>query len=271
MSCIDPWKIQYETVLYELVHKKILTDEQSHRRLINRTYAKKKHEQNRKLRTALKRQLGGCCANCKDTDLRLLDFAHFKRGTKKYKRFGSILSTCGILEEYERGRFLCVWCHRLETKSELEQDVRKSIEGYMRDDYLSKDDVNAKQCIGKLCNGRYLSKSDFYKKGRRCKRCFAYALKEKIADQRYFVDSEKLRREKCAQCQMKVTKETCFCFDFDHIDHESKINSVSDMASKSIPLRILQKEMDKCQLLCCRCHRLKTLYERACADPNTII
>jgi hypothetical protein len=267
MSHINPWRIYYERVLCELRSSKVLTFSQAQRRIINRKYAKKKHVQNQKLRTSLKRKFGGVCANCGESDLRLLEFAHFERGTKRFRSFGGILSTKGILEESKKGRFLCIWCHRLETKEEIDRDVRKSVEDYKHHVFLNEHDPHAKQCIGKLCDGRFVAKSDFYKKGAKCKKCHAYNMKLKAEEQGKIILEVKLKLKTCSKCGIQVTNESSCCFDFDHVNADEKITEVSSLP-KTACLQSIMQEIEKCQLLCCKCHRLKTLNEQHCTDVN---
>jgi len=267
MSVINPWRIYYERVLCELRHNKILTYSQAQKRIANRKYAKKKHVENQKLRTSLKRKFGGVCVKCSESDLRLLEFAHFKRGTKQFKSFGSILSTKGILEESEKGRFLCVWCHRLETKEEIDRDVRKPAEEYKHHAFLNEHDPYGKQCIGTLCNGRFVARSEFYKKGAKCRKCHAYNMKLKAEKQRKLIHEIKLKYKQCGKCGIQVTNETSCCFDFDHLDATQKISDVASLPKTACLQKIMQ-EVDKCQLLCCKCHRLKTLSERNCINVN---
>jgi 5-methylcytosine-specific restriction endonuclease McrA len=65
--------------------------------------------------------------------------------------------------------------------------------------------------------------------------------------------------------QEEKLKHGCVCcgysahacaLDFDHIDPSDKIRDIAKMHTTSIP--VLQKEMEKCQVLCANCHRIKT-------------
>ena len=72
-----------------------------------------------------------------------------------------------------------------------------------------------------------------------------------------FIYSHKIGKE-CAWCERKCTVENACGFDFDHIDENSKHNSLSNMWSYS--RKSMLKEINKCQLLCAICHRLKSKY-----------
>lgn len=46
--------------------------------------------------------------------------------------------------------------------------------------------------------------------------------------------------------------------DFDHRPGEKKLLNLSEMLNKRYPLEIIQEEIDKCDLVCACCHRLRT-------------
>lgn len=72
------------------------------------------------------------------------------------------------------------------------------------------------------------------------------------------VNSEKLLRGCCLKCKLPVTETNFRCFDFDHRNPSEKIMSVSVMAN-SFKSKKIVAEMKKCDLLCGRCHLLKTI------------
>lgn len=45
--------------------------------------------------------------------------------------------------------------------------------------------------------------------------------------------------------------------DFDHIE-DNKIDGIAKMVNSSIKIERIQKEIDKCELVCANCHRLRT-------------
>lgn len=49
--------------------------------------------------------------------------------------------------------------------------------------------------------------------------------------------------------------------DFDHIDRSKKRQTVSDMCRRLVSIETLQEEMDKCEIRCACCHRIKTAIE----------
>jgi len=90
----------------------------------------------------------------------------------------------------------------------------------------------------------------------------------KSRDKQIIVE-EKLRRGACLSCNLQVTHETASEFDFDHFDRSDKFNNVSKLKGRQIDTARLLAEMLKCELLCCRCHRRKTLDNKEFTKPKT--
>lgn len=154
------------------------------------------------------RQSQGKCANCDETDVRVFEFAHFNREDKEVS-VTTHQNLSKVREEFKKGRFLCVWCHRLETKAENEQIHSQT----------------------------------------------PSAISQRNA--RNYINLIKLEIGACCFCNIKVTDETFSCFEFDHIDPATKTDTVSSLALGS--KEILHEELEKCRLLCCKCHRLRTI------------
>jgi len=58
---------------------------------------------------------------------------------------------------------------------------------------------------------------------------------------------------KCSKCGF--TSPHSIVFDWHHRDTEDKVDKVSRLLTKR--WEVLERELDKCDLLCCRCHRLE--------------
>ena len=144
--------------------------------------------------------IGSSCENCSEDDTRLLDFAHYSRENKTHE--WSRAGIHAMNEEKDKGRYLCVWCHREETYNESQPKTDKKISK------VAKYVINTKISIGE-----------------------------------------------CETCNVKVSEDNFFCFDFDHIDRNNKTKRVS----KCTTINECKKEIEKCRLLCCKCHRLHTL------------
>jgi hypothetical protein len=82
--------------------------------------------------------------------------------------------------------------------------------------------------------------------------------RERILPRRQFVLAEKLKRKHCLDCKIQVSNENFVIFDFDHIEKDDKITNVSEMIISSFTLAQIQEEINKCELRCKRCHRIKT-------------
>lgn len=67
--------------------------------------------------TNLKIKSGGCY-DCGENNTDLLEFAHYDMREKEIN-VATCQSKSQILNELPKGRWLCVWCHRLETADEL--------------------------------------------------------------------------------------------------------------------------------------------------------
>jgi L-lysine 2,3-aminomutase len=58
-------------------------------------------------------------------------------------------------------------------------------------------------------------------------------------------------------CHKKVERDNTFVFDFDHRDPEQKSFAISEHLHTYTTDRLLH-EMDKCDLICANCHRVRT-------------
>ena len=59
------------------------------------------------------------------------------------------------------------------------------------------------------------------------------------------------RKEKCLVCG---ESEKC-CLDFHHIEPAEKSFNIRELIKKRTSLLVIQKEIDKCCVLCSNCHR----------------
>ena len=86
--------------------------------------------------------------------------------------------------------------------------------------------------------------------------------RKNILQKRAIINNEKLRRGCCVTCKKKVTKETFHCFDFDHREEVYKVLKISSMVQRNWEYfnEHVYIEMDKCDIRCCSCHKLRTHY-----------
>ena len=68
------------------------------------------------------------------------------------------------------------------------------------------------------------------------------------------VEAIKLKGSKCVVCGLEYNGKNASCFDFHHIDSESKEYSPSTVLRMSRDKQ--EKELSKCMLVCSNCHRL---------------
>ena len=96
----------------------------------------------------------------------------------------------------------------------------------------------------------------FYKSGetRRkrnlCKECTKLCMREK----RRFIKTAAVKYLG-GECIVCGYSKRVSAMDFHHRDSQEKEDSLAAMIAKHPPWDVLQKELDKCDLMCCRCHR----------------
>lgn len=66
---------------------------------------------------------------------------------------------------------------------------------------------------------------------------------------------DKLKSSPCSDCGNCYDP---YCMDFDHRDQSTKIDSVATMVLSVRDLDRILKEIEKCDLVCSNCHRLRT-------------
>jgi hypothetical protein len=64
-----------------------------------------------------------------------------------------------------------------------------------------------------------------------------------------------LRRDPCTDCQNSYDP---VCMDFDHVDTTSKYKAVSVMVQRCFSRKRILVEIQKCELVCSNCHRIRT-------------
>lgn len=68
-----------------------------------------------------------------------------------------------------------------------------------------------------------------------------------------------LKSKPCADCGS--TFPIC-CMDFDHRDESSKAYNIGSMFAHHYSRELIQTEVDKCDLVCANCHRIRTRNKR---------
>jgi hypothetical protein len=81
-------------------------------------------------------------------------------------------------------------------------------------------------------------------------------IRHNAAVQRAYVDA--LKQRPCTDCAR--TYPPCV-MDFDHV-RGTKRNNIARLISRTCSLQTLSAELDKCELVCANCHRMRTKYGR---------
>lgn len=85
------------------------------------------------------------------------------------------------------------------------------------------------------------------------------AQKRLAAANRQYINETKLAIGECQMCGLKCISENLRYFDFDHKDPLTKKGRVGAMTSRA--RRVIAEEIEKCQLLCKKCHKDRTAME----------
>lgn len=64
-----------------------------------------------------------------------------------------------------------------------------------------------------------------------------------------------LKSNPCYDCQQSF--DTC-CMDFDHRDGTEKKYNIGSMFAHHYSRELIQQELNKCDLVCANCHRIRT-------------
>lgn len=112
-------------------------------------------------------------------------------------------------------------------------------------------------------------------KGKRhsyCKECNKQALKKHYQNNKEYYKRRNLKRKKANRVKVLTYLETHPCvmcgesdpivLDFDHIKPETKEWTMARLIAEGHAWERLEKEIDKCQVLCANCHRRKTAKEQ---------
>ena len=80
-------------------------------------------------------------------------------------------------------------------------------------------------------------------------------------DRKDWMIAQKVLRNSCIDCGLKITAQTTYMFDFDHRDPHLKSFTISLKLHSRTEFALLQ-EMDKCDLVCANCHRHRTNHQQ---------
>ena len=162
----------------------------------------------------IKKEMGGKCVHCNETNLLVLEFDHLY--DKKYN-ISNIHSKLKIEEEAKKCQLLCVHCHNLKSF----KDSRA---------LLKTENISSNTKLRRMNNK--------------------------------LVVNIKLNIGCCqnVECNRIITDTNHMGFHFDHLDPSKKLNGISYLINGTCSSEItILTEIEKCQLLCANCHRLRTL------------
>lgn len=113
----------------------------------------------------------------------------------------------------------------------------------------------------KTCKGKY--EKNMYSNNPEWKARKRKNIKSRIFRNRIYVYNI-LRNSQCVDCGEKRWK----VLEFDHVRGKKRDNISILMRRLTVSITILKKEIAKCEVRCCNCHRLKTI-ERSNSIRNT--
>jgi len=179
----------------------------------------------------------GPCVRCKHDNLDhiYMTLPTMDVMTFKYKKEYSFDEMEEIAEKYIA---MCMWCHRM----------RRSIWRFRyRPIYFDK----TKPCKGMLCDPENAIPGETEQV---CHKCWDHynTNDDQLAEK---VNAIKREEKKCEMCEREIRKGNDIGFDYDHKDPWIKRGTISGMVHDLVPLKYIQREIDKCRLLCCHCHK----------------
>lgn len=129
----------------------------------------------------------------------------------------------------------CCWCNQNKNKAEFSRNSRRKdgLQSYCKSCRKEKD--------SKIYSPRYAEK--------RTKR----NIRIKKENRTWITD---FKNKPCLDCKIKYPH---YVMDFDHRNSSEKKFSVANaLRTGGISLKRIQKEIEKCDLICANCHRIRT-------------
>lgn len=148
----------------------------------------------------------------------------------KYKKFNPSIS-CSDNEKY------CGTCGQIKSKSEFNKNKK------------NKDNLNSicRECSNKRSKQYYSENIEHHKK-------VVQEHKKKIVyrNKKFIIDY--LKNNPCIDCG----ETNIITLEFDHRDNVKKEFIISDAISKGFKIERIKKEINKCDVRCANCHRIRT-------------
>jgi len=227
-----------------------------------------------KERHEIRRPEGAVCLHCGESNQLFLEHNHIEPD-KKSIGVSKITGMWKLKLELKKTELLCVFCHRDVTKEQFAK-IRIDYEQKANESVEKSVGQELRRCIGILCNpiDRKMPLSMFSahsntidKLNSWCKCCNGANSQNVIARNREHVESIKRAIGACKVCSYSVIDQVTNQPRYHHFDAKGeideknvKISRVANLAGKSSASAIaeIDAEVLKCDLLCGKCHRLKT-------------
>lgn len=148
---------------------------------------------------------------------------------------------------------------------------------------LEFDHSNPSQKLYQVCVAPsiHLMKEEAKKFEMRCRNCHSmkslYVFEKALQNRRIrtdrnreLVSNEKIKRNGCELCGW-FNSDFLSVLEFDHLDRETKLMNISEMVQRTSPVKVIEREMKKCRLLCGNCHLKQTniQFNRPCRNLVT--
>tara|TARA_Y100000768_G_scaffold386564_1_gene375280 strand:- start:3307 stop:4011 length:705 start_codon:yes stop_codon:yes gene_type:complete len=197
---------------------------------------------------------------CGEKRKALFEFAHYDRLTKLSRKgktvdISSLRNEKLIKVELEKGRYLCVSCHRDETYKENAKIVEDHVQYLVLRSTQNHRD-NGMKCNGIICQGRHLPKRHFRVYKTKCDSCVSLEKIKKRKERQNYINTIKAQAV-CEYCKEECNAKNTHKFEFDHIF--GKNCNVSKLRDANV--KVVDNEIKLCRLLCAKCHRLKSILE----------
>jgi hypothetical protein len=186
----------------------------------------------------------GCCRVCRHATTDHLvairtSFEEFRQLKKL-----ALFTREELQAELNKYSVLCIWCFRIYTAKRSRTMVA---ERTFDPRY---------PCSGRICKGPWCGHYQL------CDQCFEHhaQLKSVLYDR---VNAYKRSFRECPVCHTVIAQGNEMCFDLDHLDPYLKEGNVSHMIRRLRPFAEIRREMEKCRLLCCHCHKDHTKTQQA--------
>lgn len=144
-------------------------------------------------------------------------------------------------------------------------------------------DKNCSKCkLAKPVSEFYKNKSKPDGYGNMCKDCMRdYGNTYSKTDKGREIQKEMKRRKReralnlikeaknkpCADCGNEYPH---YVMDFDHLGNEEKLFNIGNTSERPLSLTRLQTEIDKCDVVCSNCHRIRTHNRRGAHGPKAV-